>query len=170
MGFKQVPSKPRSPAHPGLIFHKERLALAHQILDGIPESYIDLDGWYLNSEILGCGAICCAGGWLSLHPEFNRLGLTPYCSSSSKKPIFPLHSDGSTDFSALGSVFCLETDSQGFDLLTSTREAAKFLFDSAGHGDWDGFLYRWMKRHSIPRTDKNLALARLKVAYYYFSE
>ena len=53
---------------------------AYQIIDGIPESnfalkyWLDEDSWKKAEP--DCGTIACAAGWLALHPDMKKLGLT----------------------------------------------------------------------------------------------
>lgn len=54
---------------------------AYAIIDGIPKENFDLNDWVYDHKsdtacsISGCGTVACAGGWLSLHPKFRKLGL-----------------------------------------------------------------------------------------------
>jgi hypothetical protein len=61
---------------------KERLTYAYQVLAGIPEGRFagDLREWISTAthdaktgrELVDCGTLACAGGWLQLHPTFRR--------------------------------------------------------------------------------------------------
>lgn len=60
----------------------ELLRKAAAIIDGIPEKAVKLDDWQTRKgETLSCGTVCCAGGWLGLHPYFNAIGLELKASS-----------------------------------------------------------------------------------------
>jgi len=58
----------------------ERLAIAYAIIDGIPDKNLDLESTFTKIErsisndvpLPTCGAIACAAGWLSLHPDFKK--------------------------------------------------------------------------------------------------
>jgi hypothetical protein len=50
---------------------------AYSIIDGIPETAIDLDRLVsARGETLEHGTVCSPAGWLAQHPQFNALGLT----------------------------------------------------------------------------------------------
>ena len=56
---------------------------AISVIDGIPEKRINLNTWQKSQLVrfitgpdqIECGTICCAAGWLALHPKFQSLGL-----------------------------------------------------------------------------------------------
>jgi hypothetical protein len=65
----------------------ELLCDAHAIVDGIPIERLDLSsfqsdwsddgrGYARATREIHCGTMCCAAGWLALHPMFRRRGLT----------------------------------------------------------------------------------------------
>ncbi len=55
----------------------ELLKDAYAIIDGIPETAIDLDKLLsTRGETLEHGTVCSPAGWLAQHPQFNALGLT----------------------------------------------------------------------------------------------
>jgi hypothetical protein len=63
----------------------ERLKDAYAIIDGIPPERIHLDMFQqFNNDNqyahdvteIKCGTICCAGGWLALHPKVRKWGIT----------------------------------------------------------------------------------------------
>jgi hypothetical protein len=62
----------------------ELLKDAYAIIGGIPSNRFDLrafqqvrsgGGVAKRAKEIHCGTLACAGGWLALHPQFNRLGL-----------------------------------------------------------------------------------------------
>lgn len=54
----------------------ELLKDGYAIVGGIPDDKIDL-AFVLDERgpTLDCGTICCAAGWLALHPRFQKLGV-----------------------------------------------------------------------------------------------
>lgn len=128
-------------------FNKENLVLAHQILDGIPESVIRLDAWCTRrGESKACGTIACGGGWLALHPKFNRKGLV--MDNRYNEPT--LRGGCTPAYVALNTIF--------------GAEAANHLFAHRGGSPWDEELLERAKPRKL--SDKALLLARLKKAYY----
>jgi hypothetical protein len=54
----------------------ELLKDAYAIIDGIPDKVFHLAAWVTRKgKALDCGTVACAGGWLSMHPQFNDMGL-----------------------------------------------------------------------------------------------
>ncbi|HEY8605486.1 MAG TPA: hypothetical protein VIM12_00060 [Noviherbaspirillum sp.] len=54
----------------------ELLKDAYAIIDGIPESAVDLTGLCTARGETLDQMVCSPAGWLARHPDFNRLGLT----------------------------------------------------------------------------------------------
>lgn len=53
----------------------ELLKDAYAIIDGLPDENVNLNSWRRTDCGATCGTIACAAGWLSLHPQFEALGL-----------------------------------------------------------------------------------------------
>lgn len=54
-----------------------RLKALYAMLDGIPGAVINLDYWRTKTgKGLGCGTICCIGGWAAVYPPFVAEGLS----------------------------------------------------------------------------------------------
>lgn len=61
----------------------ELLKDAYAIIGGIPEDKIHLRAIVSKvGESAECGTVCCAAGWLGLHPKFQALGLTTSLNAS----------------------------------------------------------------------------------------
>lgn len=98
----------------------ELLKDAHAIIDGMPAENVNLNSWRRTDRGATCGTIACAGGWLTLHPQFKALGLL--YARSAENVIFKNPVDGNithTGWSALAQVFSL------------TKEDAERLFGGA---------------------------------------
>lgn len=77
---------------------------AYAILEGVPENLVSLDRWRLSQgSTLTDGTICCAAGWLTLHPRFVTLGLT---FDGGGRPSFGLY----RGYAALASMFRIDTE------------------------------------------------------------
>lgn len=85
----------------------ELLRDAFAILDGIPDSAIDLWTWRQKGHEAACGTIACAAGWLAMHPSMNERGLRAR-SSFDGTP----ETESASGFSALREFFRLDFDSQ----------------------------------------------------------
>lgn len=56
----------------------EELAVAYQILGGIPARQIDLDGIVTKEGDKNfCGTVACGVGWLAMHPRYRERGFKP---------------------------------------------------------------------------------------------
>lgn len=92
----------------------ELLKRAAEIIQEIPTEQLDLRYWTdgapsVIEETLDCGTICCAAGWLSLHPEMQALGLT--LAKGDYGTIAPmLAPHGAEGFSALSILFDISYD------------------------------------------------------------
>lgn len=127
----------------------ELLRDAYAIIDGIPPRKIDLDAIQESKgESLTCGTICCAAGWLALHPQFQALGL-----NMTHDPAHFFHprawvtfngNDHDGDYAAVMSRVFRITDDEAVE-----------LFGCAGESPYD---------HSMRRnaTDKSLFLNRVR--------
>lgn len=147
------------------VYYRKPLSMAHQILDGIPESAIDLDDWV--TELKGgvdapaCGTIACGGVWLAMHPYFHKRGLYlhddrwAYCPKLNNEAIRV----GAYGSSALAEVFVHEGEVDKYG-------ATLNLFGVSEEGQWDRHLISYLGNPS----DKELLLARIKYAYHYFSK
>lgn len=107
--------------------NKELLAYAMEVIDAVPEHKLDLKTWqqgpviYSPSEIT-CGTVACAGGWLTLTPRFQELGLKP--DERGFPQLACLSVDGSVDNLS----YTTEGIFNGWILTTSARVFSK-LFD-----------------------------------------
>lgn len=84
----------------------ELLKDAYAIIDGIPETAIDLAG--LCSALgpsLDHGTVCSPAGWLARHPDFNALGLAP--SDDGGRLVFKGEAEGKTTAEVMAQVFRL---------------------------------------------------------------
>jgi len=137
----------------------ELLSVAYSILDGIPRERIDLgtfqydrnrscwtDGPIRDASEIGCGTLACGGGWISLHPYFQELGLyvkAPYGDIQTR------HIASAHDaFDALAHTFSL-----------TPRETA-FLFES--YGSHYGEISDELAGTEVQKSDKALWLWRCK--------
>jgi hypothetical protein len=76
---------------------------AYAIIDGVPNSAFSLKQWRLRQgKNLTDGTICCAAGWLTLHPKFEALGLT---FDGTGRPAFGLY----RGYAALAALFRIDT-------------------------------------------------------------
>jgi hypothetical protein len=93
----------------------ERLKDAYAIIDGIPAERIHLDmfqynyvgnGYAHDVTAIKCGTICCAGGWLALHPKVRKWGITADdagCPVLARNPDDPVNS-----YKVLATVFKID--------------------------------------------------------------
>ena len=125
----------------------ELLKDAYAIIDGIPETAIDLDRLVsARGETLEYGTICSPAGWLAQHPRFNELGLTLADDDSglllSGEPAI-----GASPAAALASVFGLQAGDA--EHLFADRRAYT-LGDDSGLSDkrlWQREVRDFLKQH-----------------------
>lgn len=121
----------------------ELLKDAYAIIDGIPDHQFNLNRWVEEDSTgsscdiaHGCGTVACAGGWLSLHPKFNALGLNYTWSrglgrgNNERRLTYKGNDMGGEPFSVLGKVFGM-----------SDYDARK-LFSASGSSDYDYKIFR----------------------------
>ncbi|KVQ35726.1 hypothetical protein WK03_35245 [Burkholderia cepacia] len=126
----------------------ELLRDAFAIIDGIPDSSLNLATWRQKGRKHECGTLACAAGWLAMHPDMNELGLStgiPYDGM----PLF----EASSGFSALREFFGLDFHSQN-------------IFEGAGYGYKDGELGDLRK----DMTDKQLWKRRVLRLFQEYNE
>lgn len=140
-------------------FRRERIILAHQILDGVPEANLDLSDYFRlqklpkNLYIIACGA-----GWLSLHPAFQEMGLRRTDDGN-------VAVGGDEGPIALTKIFSRSPatlymwSNSVFD--HDLVQRCWSMFAIAGNGAWDPHLFSISPKPS----DKDLLLLRLKYAY-----
>lgn len=129
------------------MFYKERIALAYEILSGIPEDNILLSAYVTEGDgTPTCGTIACGAGWLAMHPAFHAMGLR--LDASRHGLLIPILGEG-YGAKALSSIF-------------GDTDTFYKLFASRGRGTWDEKLLQEMGCIS----DKELLLARLRYAYH----
>lgn len=144
--------------------NKERIALAHQIIDGIPEEVIDLETYVKKKgRSIGCGTVACGAGWLAMHPAFNEVGLIIHdevgliihaSENGTQYPVF-LEKNGiviDDSETALRYVFGGEP-----------FKASGLLFASRGYGILDEEIF---EEFGVGISDKKLLLQRMKLTYY----
>lgn len=74
------------------------------ILEGVPDNLVSLSQWRLSEGAsLSEGTVCCAAGWLTLHPQFVARGLT---FDKGGRPSFGLY----RGYAALAALFRIDTD------------------------------------------------------------
>jgi hypothetical protein len=115
-----------------------RLRAAYAIIDGIPETRIDLDTWRRDSGKITCGTIACAAGWLALHPDMQAMGLSALLNGG---PAY----QGLEGFGALAQFFGIDTATAGH------------LFSYMG-----SYYDPPTCRGSFPWSDKAIWLARVR--------
>lgn len=121
---------------------KERLAMAYQVIDGIPDEAINLESYRSKKgKTLGCGTICCGAGWLALHPVFREMGLKTNRHGQPRMK---------------GSIYSYAAMNQVF----GDERAFYKYFAKRSHGEWDIQLI------TEGMTDKQLLLARIKRGYH----
>jgi hypothetical protein len=77
---------------------------AQAIIEGVPDQAFSLQQWRLQQgPSLLDGTICCAAGWLTLHPQFAALGLDV---DGGGRPAFGLY----RGYAALGALFSIDTE------------------------------------------------------------
>jgi len=77
---------------------------AYAVIESVPEKAFSLAQWRLKEgKSLGDGTVCCAAGWLTLHPKFEALGLT---YDGRGRPAFGLY----RGYAALAALFRIDTD------------------------------------------------------------
>lgn len=129
---------------------KERLALAYQIIGGIPARAIDLEEVEKQyGKRLDCGTICCSLGWLSLHPTFTELGLKRN-KKTPRESVTPQVMYGNR----------IRKRFNGIDVLFG-KDSFNRLFEVRGCGAYDNQLLG----ENPDLSDKQLALARFKLAH-----
>lgn len=84
----------------------ELLKDAYAIIDGIPETAIDLESLCsARGASLEHGTVCSPAGWLARHPDFNALGLAP--SDDDGSLVFKGEAEGKTVAEVMAQVFRL---------------------------------------------------------------
>lgn len=84
----------------------ELLKDAYAIIDGIPESAIDLSSpCSARGESLEQGTVCSPAGWLARHPSFHALGLAP--SDDGQGLVFKGEAEGQSAAAVMAQVFGL---------------------------------------------------------------
>lgn len=84
----------------------ELLKDAYAIIDGIPESAIDLaEPCSMQGESLAQGTVCSPAGWLARHPKFHGLGLAP--TLDGRGLVFKGEAEGKTGAEVMAQVFRL---------------------------------------------------------------
>lgn len=135
------------------MFYKERIALAYEILSGIPEDNILLSAYVTEGDgTPTCGTIACGAGWLAMHPAFQAMGLRLEASRHG------LLSPNGLLFPSLGEDY----GSKSLSFIFGDTDTFYKLFASRGRGLWDEKLLQEMGCIS----DKELLLARLRYAYH----
>jgi hypothetical protein len=77
---------------------------AYTIIEGVPSEAFSLVQWRLRQgKTLTDSTICCAAGWLTLHPHFAALGLT---FDGNGRPAFGLY----RGYAALAVLFRIDTE------------------------------------------------------------
>jgi hypothetical protein len=132
----------------------ELLKDAYAIIDGIPEKQFNLNRWVEENDNTGsvcdlahgCGTVACAGGWLSLHPKFNELGLK-YTWKRGKGRGF-----NERRITYKGN----DMEDNPFDVLGKTFDigywGAQNLFSAAGGSKYDADIYRMKGRNTNHKT------------------
>jgi hypothetical protein len=76
---------------------------AYAIICGVPDNAFCLGQWRLRQgKTLTDNTVCCAAGWLTLHPKFEALGLT---FDGGGRPAYGLY----RGYAALAALFRIET-------------------------------------------------------------
>ena len=86
---------------------------AYTIIEGVPDEAFSLQQWRLKQgKSLTEGTVCCAAGWLTLHPSFVARGLD---FDGNGRPAFGLY----RGYAALAALFRIDI-SEAYDLFCPT--------------------------------------------------
>ncbi len=93
----------------------ERLKTLYSILDGMPDDRCRLRVWRGLDCGTSCGTVACAGGWATLYPPFQAMGLSWRVVSNA--PLF----DGLISFPAIDAFFGIHDRNLTITMFTGGR-------------------------------------------------